>query len=123
MTKAITSSKSTASKSTALSLITKNMHSKRQLHKPGPFFEKSPEHDLGPSSSSEEEHDEAERFEEKRPYDHEVSWELSMDGKEDEKDKDIGETEWTHEDKAAKLDNTEGASKMADPITLDELLK
>ena len=46
-----------------------------------------------------------------------------MECEEDEEDKDTGKTQLSDEDKAAKPDSTEGVSKTADPITLNELLQ
>ena len=45
-----------------------------------------------------------------------------MEDKGDEENEDKGETEWIDKDKAAKMDGTEEVSKVADPVTLEELL-
>ena len=113
--------KSTSTKSTALSLITKKMHSERQLHKPGPFYEKSPEHERSPSSLSEEE--ETSKKLRKKPDKYEVSRELSLDSEADEQNQNAGEQNWTNKEKATKPDSTAEVSKKANTITLDELLQ
>ena len=105
-------SKSTKPSSTALSLITKKLNSDIQLNKPGPFNEKSPEHQESPSlSSSEEEHAEANQFEKQRSDNKEVSQKLRTEGEGDKEDADKGKTEWTNEGKAAKMDSTEEVAK------------
>ena len=113
--------KSTSTKSTALSLITKKMQSERQLNQPDPFYEKSPEHPRSPSSSSEEE--ELAKKPRKRPDKDEVSQVLDLDGKEDKEDEKEDETESSDEEKAAKPDSTAKVSEKAEPISLDELLE
>ena len=70
--------KSTSTKSTALSLITKKMQSERQINQPDPFYNKSPEHPRSPSSSSEEE--ELAKKPRKKPDEDEISRELDLDG-------------------------------------------
>ena len=73
--------------------------------------------------SEEEEHAEAKKSKEK-PSDYDkVSREFWMEGEGNEEDEDKGETEWIDEDKASKMDGTEEVSKVADPVTLEELLE
>ena len=86
--------KSTSTKSTALSLITKKMQSERRLHKPNPFYEKSPEHEQSPSLSSEE--IESAKKPRKKPNTDEVLRELRLDGEENEQDQHAGEENWTN---------------------------
>ena len=124
MTKTTTApSKSTKPSSNTVPLITKKLNFDRQINKPDPFYQESPKHQGGPSLSEEEEHAEAKKSKEK-PSDYDkVSREFWMEGEGNEEDEDKGETEWIDEDKASKMDGTEEVSKVADPVTLEELLE
>ena len=111
----------TTSKSTALSIITRKLEAEKKLHKPDSFYEKSPEHQRSPSSSSEEE--EAPKKQHQINDADEVLRELDMEGEENEEEEFTEkDSQLSDDEKATISDSTTKVSEEAEPITLDEVL-